>query len=103
MSSSNLQIANCLSCSVSQVVVRGKSGRMKTAMKAMTMVMMPSMMNNHLHARKPLLPSIPPVMPAVIRPEKAPLIRLPEYSIAVRKPSSFLVYHELKKNKQPGK
>ena len=42
-------------------------------------------------------------MPAAIRPENAPEINDPEYSAAVRKPSSLRVYHALRKYKQPGK
>ena len=35
-------------------------------------------------------------------PEKAPEIKEPEYSMAVRSPSSFRVYHALRKYKHPG-
>lgn len=40
---------------------------------------------------------------AVTRPPKAPDRRLPEYRIEVRKASSFLVYHDDRRNKAPGK
>lgn len=43
-----------------------------------------------------------PVIPAAMRPEKAPEIKEPEYSIAVRSPSSLRVYHALRKYKHPG-
>jgi len=92
----------------------------------MTTVMAPSMMNLFLcqrersqrcpvisaaergthsqrQAPKPLAPSIPFVIPAAISPEKAPLIKLPAYSIAVRSASSFRVYQLDKKKRQPGK
>jgi hypothetical protein len=53
-------------------------------------------------ARRPSLLSIPLVMPAAMRPEKAPERREPEYKAAVRKPSSLRVYHALRKYRQPG-
>jgi hypothetical protein len=85
------------------------------AIRATTIVMAPSMINSqrlekseyghfcHIvllctyHARSPSLPSIFPVIPAAIKPEKAPEINDPEYRAAVRNPSSFLVYHALRK------
>ncbi len=69
----------------------------------MAMVITPSIMNNQRQARRPLAPSRFLVIPAEINPEKAPDSNEPEYSTAVLNPSSFLVYHEERKNKQPGK
>jgi hypothetical protein len=98
---------------VNQDVVLGKFGSTKNAEKAMTTVMAPSMRNlstnsanflrdfrnktyTHLQARRPCVPSMLLVIPAVTKPPKAPEIRLPEYKMAVRSPSSFLVYQELR-------
>jgi hypothetical protein len=53
-------------------------------------------------ARKPRATVKPFVMPAVMRPEKAPDINEPEYIIAVRRPSSFLVYQDERKKSTPG-
>ena len=52
------------------------------------------MMKSQRQARIPALPSMPEVIPAAMRPENAPEIREPLYKTAVRKPSSFRVYHE---------
>jgi len=41
-------------------------------------------------------------MPAAISPENAPEMRDPEYNNAVRNASSFLVYQQDRKNRQPG-
>jgi hypothetical protein len=41
-----------------------------------------------------MAPSMPHVTPAAMRPEKAPEISAPEYSTAVRKPSSARVYQQ---------
>ena len=46
------------------------------------------------HARRPLFPSSPSIIPAAIKPENAPDKSDPEYKRAVLKPSSFLVYHD---------
>ena len=46
-SSFNLHTANWRSSSLSHVVVRGKLGRMKIATNAITIVIAPSIMNNH--------------------------------------------------------
>ena len=73
----SLQVANATSFSLSQVVVRGKFGRIKKAIIATVTVMHPSIKKSHLQARKPLAPSKLPVMPAAIRPEKAPEMRDP--------------------------
>lgn len=45
-------------------------------------------------APRPLAPSKPLVMPAAIKPEKAPDRSDPEYSTAILKPSSLRVYHD---------
>lgn len=103
ISSSRRHTASCFSSSLSQPVVLGKLGNTKMATKAITTVIHPSMMNSHLHALRPNVPSMFFVIPAAIRPEKAPEMSDPEYSIAVLNPSSFRVYHELKKYRQPGK
>ena len=66
----------------------------QNATKAIRTVMTPSMMNTHLQARSPLVPSMLLVIPAVIKPPNAPEIKDPEYKTAVRKPSSFLVYQD---------
>jgi hypothetical protein len=50
-------------------------------------------MKSHLQAESPLAPFRPSVIPAAMRPEKAPERRDPEYKTAVRFTSSFLVYH----------
>jgi hypothetical protein len=42
-------------------------------------------------------------MDAPISPLKAPESRLPEYSIDVRRASSFFVYHDDRRNSAPGK
>lgn len=102
ISSSRRQAASCFSSSESQLVVRGKLGRRKMAMKETKMVIAPSMMKSHRHARRPLAWSMLSVMPAAMRPENAPEIKEPEYSAAVRKPSSLRVYHALRKYRQPG-
>lgn len=52
---------------------------------------------------RPFAPSKPLVIPADMRPEKAPESKDPEYRIAVLNPSSFRVYQDDKKNRQPGK
>lgn len=62
--------------------------------KARKTVIPPSRMNSHLHAAIPAAPSIPLVIPADISPEKAPDIKEPENRIAVRRESSFFVYHD---------
>lgn len=53
----------------------------------------PSMIKSHLHAEIPREPLRPFVIPAAIKPEKAPEIREPEYRSAVRLTSSLRVYH----------
>lgn len=93
MSSSSRQTARAFSSSLSQLVVRGKLGRSGNARKAMKMVAAPSMMKSHLQALKPRVPSILPVMPAEMRPEKAPEMRAPEYRKAVRRPEREWVSH----------
>lgn len=103
MSSFRRQMASWRSSSVSQVVVLGRSGKTKMAQKAMKMVTVPSIMNSHRHAAIPLAPSRLSRIPAAIKPEKAPDSRLPEYIMAERRANSFLVYHEDKKYKHPGK
>lgn len=118
ISSSRRQAASAFSSSVSQVVVRGKLGRTKMAITATAIVTAPSMMNSQrleklekactkpehssYQARKPSLLSMPLVIPAAMRPEKAPERSEPEYRAAVRKPSSLRVYQALKKYKHPG-
>lgn len=77
-SSSSLHTANAFSSSSSHEVVRGKLGRMKYAQKARKMVMTPSIRKSQRQARHPRMPSMLPVMPADMRPEKAPAIRAPE-------------------------
>ena len=74
------------------MVVRGKLGSTKKAPKATKTVTTPSMMKSHFQARNPPAPSIFPVMPADIRPEKAPEMRAPLYRTDVLKPSSLRVY-----------
>jgi hypothetical protein len=59
-------------------------------------------MNSHLHAAIPRAPLSPFVIPAAISPEKAPEIKEPEYSKAVRLTSSLRVYHAESKYKHPG-
>ncbi len=103
MSSSRRQTASWRSLSVSQLVVRGKLGRTKYAPNAMKIVITPSIMKSQRQARRPRAPSNPFVMPADIKPENAPERRDPEYRRAVLKPNSFLVYHEERKKRQPGK
>lgn len=76
------------------MVVRGKLGSTKKAPKATTTVTTPSIINSHFHARMPLAPSMLPVIPADIRPEKAPEMRAPLYRTDVLKPSSFRVYQQ---------
>lgn len=61
------------------------------------------LLKSHLQAGRPSLRSIPSVMPAAIRPAKAPEMSDPEYKTAERKASSFLVYQHDRKNRQPGK
>ena len=78
ISASNLQVAKSLSISVNHEVLLGKSGKMKKAAAAITTVIAPSMMKSQRHAKIPALPSIPLVIPAAIKPEKAPEIREPE-------------------------
>lgn len=78
ISSSSRQTARDLSSSDSHFVVRGKLGNMKYDANAMTTVMDPSMMNSHRHARNPRAPSRWALIPAAMRPEKAPLIKEPE-------------------------
>ena len=63
---------------VNQDVVRGKLGNIKNETKAIPIVTVPSMINSQRHARRPLRPSIFPLIPAAMRPEKAPLIKAPE-------------------------
>ena len=46
--------------------------------EAMMTVMMPSRIKTHLHARRPCVPSMLLVIPAVIRPPNAPDINDPE-------------------------
>ena len=77
MSSWRRQMARARSLSDSQVVVRGKLGRMKKAMSAKKTVMVPSMINSQRQASMCRRPSMPLVMPAAMRPEKAPEIRDP--------------------------
>jgi hypothetical protein len=43
-----------------------------------------------------------PITAADIRPEKAPEINEPEYRMAVRRPSSWGVYHPLRRYNPPG-
>ncbi len=69
----------------------------------MKIVMTPSIMKSQRQARRPCAPSKPLVIPAEIKPEKAPDKREPEYSRAVLNPSSLLVYHDDKKKRHPGK
>lgn len=78
ISSCNRYTASWRSSSLSHFVVRGKFGKMKNAEKAIMTVMMPSRMKTHLQARRPCVPSILLVIPAVIRPPKAPEISDPE-------------------------
>lgn len=54
--------------------------------------MAPSTINSHRHAAIPRAPLSPLVMPAAIKPEKAPESSEPEYKRAVLLPSSFRVY-----------
>ncbi len=96
MSCSSRQTAMATSCSVSHGVVRGKFGSTKTAAMATATVMTPSIKNSHRHALKPLAPSRLPVMPAEMRPEKAPEMSEPAYRYVVRTPSSFRVYQQLR-------
>lgn len=91
MSSSSRQTARAFSSSVSQLVVRGKLGRSGKARKAMKMVAAPSMMKSQRQALKPRAPSMFPVMPAEIKPEKAPEMSAPEYRNAVRRPVDRVV------------
>lgn len=102
-SSSSRHTANSLSSSVNHPVVVGKFGSTQNAPSATATVIAPSIINNHRHARSPLAPSSPCVIPAEIKPENAPESREPENIMAVRKPSSLRVYQLDKKNKQPGK
>lgn len=102
-SSSSRHTANSLSSSVNHPVVVGKFGSTQKAASATATVIAPSIINNHRHARNPLAPSRPYVIPAEINPENAPESKEPENIIAVRKPSSLRVYQLDKKNKQPGK
>lgn len=78
MSSSRRQTANCRSSSVNHPVVDGKFGRMKKEAAAITIVIDPSMMKSQRQARSPRAPSKCALIPAVMRPENAPLIRAPE-------------------------
>ena len=55
-------------------------------------VIAPSTMKSHLQAERPFAPLSPLVIPAAMRPEKAPESNDPEYKTAVRLTSSFLVY-----------
>lgn len=59
-------------------VVRGKLGKMKNDIQAMAIVIPPSMMKSQRQASSPLVPFICAVIPADMRPEKAPLMREPE-------------------------
>lgn len=67
-----------------------------------TTVIAPSIMNIHLQAASPSVPDMPAVMPALIKPEKAPERSEPEYRNAIRKASSFLVYHDESRKRAPG-
>ena len=78
ISASNLQVAKSLSVFVNHEVLLGKSGKMRNAAAAITTVIAPSIMKSQRHAKIPALPSIPPVIPAAIKPEKAPEMREPE-------------------------
>jgi hypothetical protein len=64
----------------------------------------PRKLTKHLYCWKkpyqaliPLAPGRPFNIPAAIKPENAPDIKLPEYNKADRRPSSFRVYQEDKK------
>ena len=103
MSSSSRQTASWRSSSESQLVVLGRFGRIKKAPRAMNIVITPSMMNSHRHAASPFAPSRLFNIPAAIKPEKAPEIKLPEYNTAERSASSLRVYHEDRKYRHPGK
>ena len=54
------------------------------------------------HSIKLAYPSRLDVMPAAINPENAPDRREPQYRSAVRRASSFRVYHTVKHSMQPG-
>jgi hypothetical protein len=96
ISSSKRQVASAVSSSVNHDVVRGKLGRTQKAAIATAMVMTPSMRTSQRQARQPRSPSMFPVMPAEIKPEKAPEIKEPVYKYVVRTPSSCRVYQQLR-------
>lgn len=102
MSSSMRQVARLRSFSDSHFVVRGKLGSTKKQTSAMATVMAPSTMKSQRQARRPRRPSILAVIPAVIKPENAPLISEPEYSNEVRSASSLRVYQQDRKYRHPG-
>ena len=67
-----------------------------------TTVIAPSIMNIHLQAASPSVPDMPAVMPALIKPEKAPERSEPSYRNAFLIASSFFVYHDESRNRAPG-
>jgi hypothetical protein len=59
----------------------------------MRIVATPSRMKSHFQPAMPPTLSMPPRMPAAMRPARALLMIEPEYRIAVRVESSVFVYH----------
>jgi hypothetical protein len=95
--------ATARSSSVKPRELCGKSGRMKIADMAITIVAAPSIQYNHLQARWPSVPSMLPRTAAPTSDENAFEIRLPQNKMAFRSVSSRLVYHLDKMSSAPGR